>query len=116
MARRLAGWEKSAYGSLRNPVKVAVAMPIMVTKATGEIQCAPSPWYNSGVARVLMISSEAAPLAKTGGLADVVGALPGALREIGCETAVVIPRYGSIPLKDVRSEERRVGEEGRSRW
>src|SRR5579862_7259407 len=31
--------------------------------------------YNPGVARVLMVSSEAAPLAKTGGLADVVGAL-----------------------------------------
>ncbi|MGB9458427.1 MAG: glycogen synthase GlgA [Bryobacteraceae bacterium] len=52
--------------------------------------------------RVLMISSEVAPLAKTGGLADVVGALPGALREFGCETAVVMPRYGSIPLKDAR--------------
>jgi starch synthase len=49
-----------------------------------------------------MISSEAAPLAKTGGLADVVGALPAALRDLGCETAVVIPRYGSIPLKDAR--------------
>jgi len=54
------------------------------------------------VARVLIISSEAAPLAKTGGLADVVGALPGALREFGCECAMVIPRYGSIPLKDLR--------------
>jgi starch synthase len=54
------------------------------------------------VTRVLMISSEAAPLAKTGGLADVVGALPGALGEIGCQAAVVIPRYGSIPLKDAR--------------
>lgn len=74
----------------------------MVTKAPAEIQSAPSPWYNSGVTRVLMISPEAAPLAKTGGLADVVGALPAALREFGCETAVVIPRYGSIPLKDAR--------------
>jgi len=74
----------------------------MVTKATAEIQCAPSPCYNSGVTRVLMVSSEASPLAKTGGLADVVGALPGALREFGCETAVVIPRYGSISLKDAR--------------
>jgi starch synthase len=48
------------------------------------------------VARVLMVSSECAPLAKTGGLADVVGALPTALREYGDEAAVVIPRYGSI--------------------
>src|SRR5579872_1259907 len=49
-----------------------------------------------------MVSSEAAPLAKTGGLADVVGALPSALRTFGDEVAVVIPRYGSIDLKRAR--------------
>jgi starch synthase len=49
-----------------------------------------------------MVSSEAAPLAKTGGLADVVGALPAALREYGDEVAVVIPRYGSIESKNAR--------------
>ena len=54
------------------------------------------------VARVLMVSSEAAPLAKTGGLADVVGSLPYYLRSYGDEAAVVIPRYGSIDLKTSR--------------
>jgi len=49
-----------------------------------------------------MVSSEAAPLAKTGGLADVVGALPAALSAAGDETAVVIPRYGSVELKNAR--------------
>jgi len=49
-----------------------------------------------------MVSSEAAPLAKTGGLADVTGALPVALRANGDEAAVVIPRYGSIDLKSAR--------------
>src|ERR1035441_5664950 len=49
-----------------------------------------------------MVSSEASPLAKTGGLADVVGALPAALRETGDEVAVVVPRYGSIDLKRAR--------------
>jgi starch synthase len=49
-----------------------------------------------------MVASEAAPLAKTGGLADVVGALPGALRSFGDDAAVVIPRYGSIDLKRAR--------------
>jgi starch synthase len=49
-----------------------------------------------------MVSSEAAPLAKTGGLADVVGSLPSALRALGDEAAVVIPRYASIDLKTVR--------------
>ena len=49
-----------------------------------------------------MISSEAAPLAKTGGLGDVVGALPSALRAFGDESGVVIPRYGFIDLKGAR--------------
>jgi starch synthase len=49
-----------------------------------------------------MVASEAAPLAKTGGLADVVGALPEALRAAGEEAAVLIPRYGSIDLKSTR--------------
>ena len=49
-----------------------------------------------------MVSSEVAPLAKTGGLADVVGSLPHYLRSNGDETAVVIPRYGSIDLKGTR--------------
>ena len=49
-----------------------------------------------------MVSSEAAPLAKTGGLADVVGSLPAALRAVGDQAAVVIPRYGSVDLKSAR--------------
>jgi starch synthase len=49
-----------------------------------------------------MVSSEAAPLAKTGGLADVVGSLPHYLRSYGDEAAVVIPRYTSIDLKGAR--------------
>jgi starch synthase len=40
-----------------------------------------------------MVSSEAAPFAKTGGLADVLGALPKALVEVGEEVAVVLPLY-----------------------
>jgi starch synthase len=49
-----------------------------------------------------MVSSEAAPYAKTGGLADVVGALPAALTDCGDQAAVVIPRYGTIDLKGAR--------------
>ena len=54
------------------------------------------------MARILMVSSEAAPLAKTGGLADVVGSLPSALNAFGDEAAVVIPRYASIDLRQAR--------------
>jgi starch synthase len=40
-----------------------------------------------------MVSSEASPWAKSGGLADVLGALPAALGELGHPIATVIPRY-----------------------
>ena len=43
-----------------------------------------------------MVSSEAEPFAKTGGLADVVGSLPVALQRLGHEVAVVMPRYRTI--------------------
>jgi starch synthase len=49
-----------------------------------------------------MVASEAAPFAKTGGLADVVGSLPAALQSFGDEVAVVIPRYAAISLKNAR--------------
>jgi starch synthase len=43
--------------------------------------------------RVLEIASEAVPFAKTGGLADVAGALPEALARLGCDVTLVIPAY-----------------------
>ena len=43
--------------------------------------------------RIMMVSSEASPWAKSGGLADVVGALPFALAQLGHPVAVVLPRY-----------------------
>jgi starch synthase len=46
--------------------------------------------------RILMVASEALPFAKTGGLADVLGSLPRALRRLGHEVDVVIPRYRGI--------------------
>ena len=46
--------------------------------------------------KIVMISSECVPYAKTGGLADVVGALPKILRAMGHDVIVVMPRYGRI--------------------
>jgi len=42
---------------------------------------------------ILMVASEATPFAKTGGLADVIGALPAALAARGENVAVVLPAY-----------------------
>jgi starch synthase len=46
--------------------------------------------------RVLSVASEIYPLIKTGGLADVTGALPKALRAEGIETRTVVPGYPDV--------------------
>ena len=46
--------------------------------------------------KILFVASEAAPYVKTGGLGDVIGALPRALARRGHDILVVIPRYGAI--------------------
>jgi starch synthase len=43
--------------------------------------------------RILFITAEIFPLAKTGGLGDVSAALPGALREMGEDVRVLVPAY-----------------------
>ena len=48
------------------------------------------PW---GPMKILFVASEGLPYSKTGGLADVVEALPKALREMGHDVAVLLPRY-----------------------
>jgi starch synthase len=46
--------------------------------------------------KILFVSSEVVPFAKTGGLGDVAGALPKALKELGHDIRVFMPRYKSI--------------------
>jgi starch synthase len=46
--------------------------------------------------RVLFVSSEVAPLIKTGGLADVSSALPAALHEMGVDIRVLLPGYPAV--------------------
>ena len=46
--------------------------------------------------RVLSVASECFPLVKTGGLADVVGALPAALAPLGVEMRVLLPGYPAV--------------------
>ena len=46
--------------------------------------------------KVLHACSELYPLLKTGGLADVMGALPFAQKEIGIDARIVLPAYPAI--------------------
>ena len=46
--------------------------------------------------KVLFAASEAHPFIKTGGLGDVMGALPQSLTELGVDVRVVIPKYKKI--------------------
>ncbi|MBO9099760.1 MULTISPECIES: glycogen synthase GlgA [unclassified Rhizobium] len=46
--------------------------------------------------KVLSVASEVFPLIKTGGLADVVGALPGALKSHGIDTKTLLPGYRAV--------------------
>ncbi|MBI4652646.1 glycogen/starch synthase [Candidatus Kuenenbacteria bacterium] len=59
--------------------------------------------------KVLFVASEVAPIAKVGGLADVVGALPKALKKLDVDVKIIIPKYGMIdekkyPMKKIASE------------
>jgi starch synthase len=46
--------------------------------------------------KIAFAASECAPFAKTGGLADVVGALPKYLHDLGCDVKVFLPKYNTI--------------------
>ena len=46
--------------------------------------------------KIVICASEVVPFAKTGGLADVAGALPLALEELKHEVIVIMPKYKAI--------------------
>ena len=58
---------------------------------------------------ILLATSEAVPFAKTGGLADVCGALPTALAHLGHRVSVIMPgyrqtRYCGVPIEPLGVE------------
>jgi starch synthase len=56
--------------------------------------------------KILFVASEAFPLAKVGGLADVVSSLPIALQDSGHEPCLILPKYGCIKtsVQDVKGK------------
>jgi starch synthase len=56
--------------------------------------------------RILFITSEAFPLAKVGGLADVTSSLAIALQDLGHEPCLILPKYRSInaPIEDIQGK------------
>jgi starch synthase len=51
--------------------------------------------------KIVILSSEATPFAKTGGLADVAGALPKFLAKLGLEVKLVMPLYREVRKKNL---------------
>ncbi|MFM6407385.1 MAG: glycogen synthase GlgA [Microcystis sp.] len=55
--------------------------------------------------RILFVGAEAAPMAKVGGMGDVIGALPKVLRQLGHDVRIFLPYYGFLQEKmDIPSE------------
>lgn len=50
--------------------------------------------------KVLFVAAECSPLVKVGGLADVIGSLPLALKESGIDVSILLPFYETIKLKE----------------
>ena len=53
--------------------------------------------------RILFVTSEAFPLIKTGGLADVSGSLPAALKKLKHDVRILIPAYPAVLSKIINS-------------
>src|SRR5215510_6530868 len=95
MLRNVAKARRSGKLNPEQPIDTLPTRPqrIVRTKKAGQADAAAVPPERR---RVLMLGSEAMPFAKTGGLADVLGALPPALARLGWDATVALPRYRGV--------------------
>lgn len=86
---------------------------LKAAKTAGEAKAVPAPRAKGarppasadGGLRIVMIASEVHPFSKSGGLADVAGALPRALGRLGHDVTVVTPRYGGVEAGERRASQ-----------
>lgn len=55
--------------------------------------------------KILFVASECAPFVKTGGLADVIGAVPKALAPLGVDARVMLPAYPAVQALAAKGKE-----------
>ena len=79
--------------------KVEVEPEVFVQETSVEEAPAPAPVDLGPRRSVAFIGSECYPFVKTGGLGDVMSALPKSLAKLNCDVKVIIPRYKCIPQK-----------------
>ncbi len=85
--------------------KPAIAPTTAKTPEAASAQPQPSTAPVANTLSIVMVASEAHPFAKTGGLAEVVGALPDALARLGHDVTMVLPRYRGIAVKGAQSRD-----------
>lgn len=96
---------KKAPAKPRKPARAPEA-PVGPPEPPARVKKAPAkpraPKAAAGLS-ILMVASEAHPFAKTGGLAEVAGALPFALARLGHRVTLVVPRYrGTVATGEAR--------------
>lgn len=79
--------------------KVEEEPEVVVQETPVEEAPAPAPVDLGPRRSVAFIGSECYPFVKTGGLGDVMSALPKSLAKLNCDVKVIIPRYKCIPQK-----------------
>ena len=84
--------EETVAPEVEKKVEVEPEVVVQETPASAPVDLGPR-------RSVAFIGSECYPFVKTGGLGDVMSALPKSLAKLNCDVKVIIPRYKCIPQK-----------------